>query len=267
MSNGAILKISAPEAHGFWKVLVLRETPGLLAIDKPPHLLVAPEKHRAEHPILTRLLQRDIANTTAWAKNRDLAFLDLIYPLDFESTGVVLYATEKNICAELHNQLGSRQIQLQFTALVHRCTQEDEFEVDLKLAPHPTKRWLTRVNRSKGKQCLTQCRVLERFREFTLLRCLTTTLRQHQIRVHLAQSDHPVVGDSLYRGDLLMLSHLKPKYRPKRRVPEKPLIDRVAVHLSEVRFKDPTTEQVTIVKSTLPKDLQVALKFLRRYGR
>lgn len=267
MGDLPTIKLSAPEYRAFWKLPVLRETGGLLALDKPAHLLVSPDKLRANDPVLTKLLQRDLKDQATWTRDRDYSFLDLVYPLDLEATGVVLYATEKTAFEWIRNEFGSRQITFLFTALVHGSPDADEFEIDLKLASHPTRPWLVRVSKNKGKQTRTQCRVMERYRNHTLLECHTKTLRPQQIRVHLMSLGFPVVGDSLYGGDVLMLSQLKRKYRGKRSTPEKPLIDRTATHLSSIEFSRQGTEDSVIIESKLAKDLEVSLKCLRQYSR
>lgn len=76
-----------------------------------------------------------------------------------------------------------------------------------------------------------------------------------------------MVGDASYGGDLLFLSQLKRKYRSKPGSPEKALVDRAALHLGEIRFKHPLTAETILIKAPLPKDLTVALKFLRQFGR
>ena len=267
MSDTSTIKVSSPEHRAFWKLRVLFEADGLLAIDKPSHLLVSPEKQRADFPVLTKSLQHDLNHQAAWTRSRDYHFLDLVYSLDFECTGIQLYATDKALHETLRNLYGSRQIELTFAVLVHGHPPEDEFEIDLKLAPHPTRRWQTRVNRTKGKQSLTRCTVKERFRDHTLLECHTTTLRQHQIRVHLKEHGCPVIGDALYRGNLLLLSHLKRKYRRKPGAVEKPLIDRAACHLTRINLTHPGTNQPLTIESDYPKDMAVGLKCLQQFGR
>lgn len=263
----SIIKVSSPEHRVFWKLQVLFESNGLLAIDKPSHLLVSPDKQRAEFPVLTKTLQQDLNHKAAWTQSRDYEFLDLVYSLDFESTGIQLYATDKAHYEKLSNLYGSRQIELTFAVIVHGLPPEDEFEIDLKLAPHPTRRWLTRVNRTKGKQTLTQCTVKERFRDYSLLECRTTMLRHHQIRVHLNEHGCPVVGDAVYRGNLLLLSHLKRKYHRKPGMEEKPLIDRAACHLARITLTNPDTDQPLTIESDYPKDMAVSLKCLQQFGR
>ena len=267
MGDKSIIKISAPDYRAFWKLPVLFEGGGLLALEKPAHVLVSPEKQRADDPVLTKLLQRDLARKAAWTQERDYSFLDLIYTLDLETTGVILFATDKAVFEGLRNDFGARQMESRFTALAHGIPEEDQFETDLKMAPHPAREWEMRINRTKGKQSLTQFRVAERFRSCSLLECTSSTLRPHQVRVHLQHQGFPVVGDSLYGGELLMLSQIKRKYRSKRDTPEKPLLDRSAIHLSKLKFTHPGTQEAIEIESPLATDMTVALKFLRQFSR
>ena len=262
-----IIKLSDPERHAFWKLPVLLEQDGLLALEKPSHFLVSPEKQRADDPVLTKCLQRDVSAGATWAKERGYTFLDILYSIDFEASGAIVFATDKSVFAELKNHIGSRQVVFTFLAIVHGHPPEDEFSSDLKLEPHPARGWMMRVHRSKGKQSITHSKVLERFRSCSLVEIQTRTLRPHQARVHLQFAGFPVLGDALYGGEMLLLSQLKRKYRSKKASPEKPLIDRAAVHLAKVQFTLPETEKEFIIESAPPKDLAVTLKFLRQFSR
>ena len=94
---------------------------------------------------------------------------------------------------------------------MHGLVDKERFEVDLKIAPHPVKIGLMRVDEKDGKKARTEFQVLERFNRHTLLQCLPTTGRTHQIRAHLQRVKLPIVGDALYGGAPLLLSSLKHK--------------------------------------------------------
>ena len=267
MGDSPIIKLSSPEHQAFWKLPVLFEREGLLAISKPSHLLATPEKHRADDPVLTKELQQSIRQDASWNRERGYEFLDLVHGLDFEASGIALYATDREVHEQTRNLVGSRQVEFSYTTLCHGVPEEDAFSIDLKIAPHPTRRWLSRVNATKGKPASTEFRVVERFRSGALLECRSNTLRQHQIRLHLQQAGFPMIGDAAYGGDLLFLSQLKRKYRPKQSTPEKPIIDRAALHLAEINLKHPLTAEAIHITAPLPKDMTVLLKFLRQFGR
>jgi 23S rRNA-/tRNA-specific pseudouridylate synthase len=92
------------------------------------------------------------------------------------------------------------------------------------------------------------------------------TDRTHQIRVHLQNSGLRIAGDALYGGAPLLLSRLKREYRLKPGRVERPLIARVALHAEQLELPHPITGETLAIASPLPKDLHVALKYLRLYA-
>jgi 23S rRNA-/tRNA-specific pseudouridylate synthase len=98
------------------------------------------------------------------------------------------------------------------------------------------------------------------------LNCFPTTGRTHQIRVHLQHTGLPIVGDSPYGGSPLWLSRLKPDYRLKPGRTERPLLSRVALHAERLTLAHPVTGETITFTAPWPKDLQVAVKYLRQFG-
>jgi 23S rRNA-/tRNA-specific pseudouridylate synthase len=90
--------------------------------------------------------------------------------------------------------------------------------------------------------------------------------RTHQIRVHASHIGLKIVGDELYGGKFLWLSRLKKDYRLKPGHEERPLISRAALHSEELQFQHPVTNETVTIKSEWPKDLKVAVKYLRQYS-
>ena len=101
---------------------------------------------------------------------------------------------------------------------------------------------------------------------YSLLRCLPLTGRTHQIRVHLRHAGFPIVGDELYGGKPLWLSRIKPNYRLKPGHEERPLISRVALHAEILELAHPVTKEALVITAAWPKDLTVAVKYLRQFG-
>ena len=94
----------------------------------------------------------------------------------------------------------------------------------------------------------------ETFRGFTLLRCRPRTGRTHQIRVHLEHAFMPLVIDPIYGGgDRVMLSSFKSKYRPSKRHPERPLLERLSLHAESITFEHPTDGRAGSKSSTASK--------------
>jgi RluA family pseudouridine synthase len=187
--------------------------------------------------------------------------------LDFETSGVLLLAKSKPVLVALANEFGSEKARKSYVALVQGTPEEDSFSTEAKLAPHPVKVGLMRVDPKRGKKSRTDFTVLEKFVGFTLLRCNPHTGRTHQIRVHLRHIGLPIVGDQFYHGGPLFLSALKKDYNQKRDVPEQPLIGRVALHAETLTIKHPLNGNDVRIEAAWPNDLEVALKYLRKFAR
>ena len=86
------------------------------------------------------------------------------------------------------------------------------------------------------------------------------------MRIHLRHSALPVVGDGGYGGRPFLLSRLKSDYRLKPDQEERPLVARPALHLQTLVFPHPVTSQSVTITAPWPKDLAVAVKYLRRYA-
>ena len=76
----------------------------------------------------------------------------------------------------------------------------------------------------------------------------------------------PIAGDALYGGRPLFLSRIKPGYRENPNRPERPLIGRVGLHAEQLELTHPLTGQPVAISAPWPKDLAVAVKYLRKYA-
>jgi len=260
------VKLSSPTTREFWEVPVLFEDDHLLALDKPAGLLTSPDRYDPHRPNLMKLLHAAIAAGKPWARERGLNYLMNAHRLDFGTSGVILLAKNKPALVSLANLFGSEKPLKKYVALVQGSPAKNEFEVDAKLAPHPVKIGLMRVDAKNGKKSRTRFAVLEKFSSYTLLRCEPLTGRTHQIRAHLRYVRLPVVGDELYGGKKLWLSRLKRDYRLKPGREERPLISRVALHAEELTLPHPVTGEILKITAPWPKDLKVAIKYLRQFA-
>src|SRR5438445_6438798 len=192
MSN--CIKLSSPGTKEFWEIPVLFEDEYLLALNKPAWLLTSPDRYDSTRPNLMKLLHRDIERGAIWTRQREINYLANAHRLDFETSGLLLLAKDKPTLTMLADQFGSEKPDKSYVALVHGRAQQERFEVGLKLAPHPVKIGLMRVDEKRGKKARTEFVVLDRFANHTLLRCRPLTGRTHQIRVHLQHLKLPIVG-------------------------------------------------------------------------
>ena len=262
----ATIKLSSPATKEFWEIPVLFEDEHLLALDKPAGLLTSPDRHDENRPSLMKLLLDGLAAGKPWTRERKLTFLSNAHRLDFETSGVILLAKNKPAFITLADFFGAEKPLRKYVALAWGIPEAAKFEVDAKLAPHPVKPGQMCVNPLEGKKSRTEFEVLEQFSDWTLLRAAPFTDRTHQIRIHLKHAGFPVVADELYGGKKLWLSRLKRDFRLKPGREERPLISRAALHAEELSLAHPVTGEPVVIKSEWPKDLRVAVKYLRQYA-
>jgi 23S rRNA-/tRNA-specific pseudouridylate synthase len=117
-----------------------------------------------------------------------------------------------------------------------------------------------------GKKSLTRFQVVDRFGGVSLIECRPVTGRTHQIRVHLKAAGFPILADPLYGdGATILLSQLKRGYRGKDDEEERPLTPRLALHAWKIELPHPVTGEPIAIEAPLPRDLEVALKLLRKH--
>lgn len=251
---------------------VIFEDETVIAFDKPSGLLVAPDRWDKKRANLMGMVHEKLGKQVA-----------NVHRIDADTSGIVLCAKNKEALDFLSGQFQSKTVGKVYLALVALLPAEramkviapirDEsgrlpaaFEVDLALGEDENQPGRMRVFRKRGgKASMTQFATLEHFRNFAWVECRPLTGRTHQIRVHLAAAGAPVLNDVFY-GDptvQLLLSGLKRGY--KGRADEKPLIQRLALHSSQLTFTHPLTRERCTIDCPLPNEFEVALKYLRKF--
>lgn len=261
----SFIKLSAPDKGGFWEIEVLLEDEHLLVLNKPAPLPAAPDRFHSEQPDLTTLLHRAISEGKAWTRERGLSYLKPAQRLDGEATGVLVLAKSHAVLVALAALFSGDKVHRKYVALMRGRPAQPEWEIDQPLGVHALKPEIARVDRDRGKRAHTRFKLIESFGKCSLIECHPSPDRRHQVRAHLRWSQTPVVGDMLYGGRPLFLSSFKRNYRLKPGQEERPLIGTAALHLEELELPHPVTGAALTITAQWPKDLTVALKYLRRY--
>jgi RluA family pseudouridine synthase len=233
---------------------VVFEDDALLAFDKPSGLLVAPDRWDKSRVNLMGLVHERLGPHVA-----------NVHRLDADTSGLLLCAKTKPALDFLSGQFQAKTVAKTYLALVVGAPPADTFTVDLVLKEDDAAPGRMCVVKRHGKAAVTDFTVLERFGAYTWLECRPQTGRTHQIRVHLAASGWPILNDPFYgNGTTLLLSALKRGY--KGRDEERPLLGRLALHAAGLELTHPVTRERVRLAAPLPHDLEVGLKYLRKFN-
>lgn len=233
---------------------ILYEDEALLAFDKPAGLLVAPDRWDKSRENLMALVHARLGRSVA-----------NVHRLDAATSGLLLCAKTKPALDFLTGQFQARTVEKVYHALVLGQPALADFTVALELAPDERRPGRMRVVKKGGQAAVTGFRVLERFRGCAWLECRPHTGRTHQIRVHLAATGTPILGDAFYGDEMpLLLSSFKRRYKGREK--EKPLLARLGLHASELSLLHPLTRVRVTLQAPWPHDFEVALKYLRKFA-
>ena len=254
MSSGGknVIRLFTPDKSGSWVFPVLFEDDHYIALDKMSHMAVTHSQLYPDRPSLLQLIQHAVDSEARWVAKRGTRYFGFAYRIDFETSGITLFCKSSEARQKIGDLLGANEERREFHCFIRGTPKEESFEVDANIGWVRGQPEIMRAGK-RGKHAQTRFEVVERFAVFTLLKCRPETDRKHQIRAHLQHVRLPLVGDAYYGGELLLLSKIKPNYRPRRDGTEQPLLDRTALHYSRLSFTHPFTDGPVAIESPLAK--------------
>jgi tRNA pseudouridine32 synthase / 23S rRNA pseudouridine746 synthase len=165
---------------------VLHRDRAILVVDKPSGLLSVPGK--GEHLADCLIARVQTVHPEAL----------LVHRLDRDTSGVMIFALTPHAQRHLGLQFEKRQVRKAYVARVWGTVAEDAGRIDLPLIVDWPNRPLQKVDHETGRAAVTDWRVLRREAGTTRVRLYPHTGRSHQLRVHMAEIGHPILGDPFY---------------------------------------------------------------------
>lgn len=176
---------------------ILHEDRSVLAMDKPPGWMLVPLSWQKTNRNLQAAIEASLAAGHYWARSRHLKFLRYIHRLDAETSGILLFGKSIGAVNSIGELFETRKMEKVYLAVTDRAPKEKQWICRLSLARDPDQIGRILVS-PEGKVADTEFRLLASERGRHLIEARPHTGRQHQIRVHLAESGCPILGDTLY---------------------------------------------------------------------
>lgn len=221
---------------------IIYEDDDLLVFDKPPGVVTHPSPGHERGTLVNAL--RAIRPDLKFNNDR----LGVVHRLDKDTSGLIVVAKNETSRLFLLQQWQERKVVKRYSALVQDVIEENKGTIDAPISRDPNNRKRMAVVRD-GRPAVSHFDVVRRFAEATLVDIYIETGRTHQIRVHMAFTGHPVVGDSTYGRKRFSVA-----------------VPRQFLHAAYLKFDLPGGRGPLELETPLPQDLQSVLDLLAVAG-
>lgn len=176
-------------------------------------------------------------DSVTWRLQQEDPEVRVVHRLDLDTSGLMVFALGIDAQRALNRAFAERQVEKEYIAIVDGLVDDDAGEITLPIAPDWPNRPRQRICFERGKSALTRYRVLARdeHQDCTRLQLLPVTGRSHQLRIHLREIGHAILGCDLYAPpDVLARS------------------PRLLLHASQLAFHHPRTGEWLRFSSGVP---------------
>lgn len=198
--------------HSREEIRILYADADLLLVRKPDLLLSIPGRHPLNKDCLISRLQQRYPSAS------------IVHRLDLDTSGIMVVPLNREAHAHISRQFQERQVQKSYHAIVYGSVAADRGEIDLPIACDWANRPKQKICHEHGKAALTRYEVLERMADRTRLLLRPVTGRSHQLRIHLRELGHPILGCDLYAHPEALA-----------------MADRLLLHASRLAFEHPVS--------------------------
>jgi 23S rRNA pseudouridine1911/1915/1917 synthase len=222
-----------------------------VVVNKPAGLVVHPAAGHAQDTLVNALISQVGELSMGFGEQRP----GIVHRLDKATSGLLVIAKNDAAHEKLAQQFKHKTVLRHYWALVYGEPKAKKKTIESMLGRHPTQRKKF-CSRPEGKRAVTHYEVLKSKSGISLLRCRLETGRTHQIRVHLSELGHPIVGDRLYS------SGRWPKGLGKGLREQIESWHRIGLHAYELGFQHPTREEFLKFFASWPEDLKELIQQL-----
>ena len=229
---------------------IIFEDEDIIILNKQPGLVVHPGAGNRTGTLVNALLNHD----------EELNFLPragIVHRLDKDTSGIMVIAKNEFSYLNLVSQLKEREVKRHYLAIVVGEPLSGS-TINEPIGRHPRQRTKQAVTDS-GKEAITNFKIQERMGGYSLLKVSLETGRTHQIRVHLAFINYPILGDSVYGGRRKFAAGTSETV--KKEILKFP---RQALHAEKLEFTHPMSGQKVNYSAKTPKDLMQLIELLKK---
>jgi 23S rRNA pseudouridine1911/1915/1917 synthase len=230
---------------------ILHEDDALLVLIKPAGVVVHPAAGHQEHTLVNALLHHCAGQLSGIG---GVARPGIVHRLDKDTSGCLVVAKTDAAHVALSEQFSSRQVEKIYQAIVCGRVPRESGSIEAAISRHPTQRKKMAVTTRAGRQARSSYRVLERWRDATLLEVALHTGRTHQIRVHLGHLGFPVAGDLVYGRRANAILREASGYSAPRQL----------LHAGRLALVHPESGRRMVFDAPLPGDFSTALDYFRK---
>jgi 23S rRNA pseudouridine1911/1915/1917 synthase len=236
---------------------IVFEDAHLIVIDKPAGLVVHPAPGNPDRTLVNALLAHC---GESLAGIGGVKRPGIVHRLDKDTSGLMVVAKDEAAHAKLSADFAAHRITRAYQGVVWGVPQPRQGEIVTRIGRSPRHRQKMAVLRQGGKEAVTRYRVLVAYRDVAALtECRLATGRTHQIRVHMTESGHPLIGDPVY-GNSRRPGRLARLGDEARRALG--AFPRQALHAALLGFHHPASHDYLEFSSPLPRDIRELLTVL-----
>jgi 23S rRNA pseudouridine1911/1915/1917 synthase len=228
---------------------IVFEDDDCLVINKPAGLVVHPAAGHAQDTLVNALVGQIARLTKGFGEQRP----GIVHRLDKDTSGLLVIAKNDTAHEALAQQFRKKTVHRIYWAMVFGKPRTAKKIIESNLGRHPTQRKKF-SSRAEGKRAVTHYELLRSAQGISLLRCRLETGRTHQIRVHLSELGHAVIGDRIYSSSRAL--------QPLGKVLRTNItaLERIGLHACELGFLHPRTGEFKKFFMPWPEDLQTIVQ-------